>query len=70
MTWSLRVAPHGAADEDDLVIGAVIIIIVCCVALPVVVLVSTGVLAGILGWLLNDDVDKTHAGSELIDLNT
>ena len=49
--------------------GAIIIVIVCCIAIPVAVLMSGAVLAAIIGWLVQDDVERAHAGSELIELN-
>lgn len=49
--------------------GVIIIAVVLVIAIPVAVLMSTGVLAGVLGWLLKDDVDRTHEGSELIATN-
>ena len=50
-------------------IGPAIIIVVLVVAIPVSVLMSTGVLAGVLGWLIKDDVDRSHEGSELLETN-
>ncbi|CAN5719381.1 hypothetical protein BH20ACT2_BH20ACT2_19870 [soil metagenome] len=51
-------------------IGAVIIVVVIVVAIPVGVLVSGAVLSATLGWALHDDVERSHEGSELLDLNT
>lgn len=50
-------------------IGAVIIVVVLVIAIPVAVLMSGAVGAGILGWLLKTDAEKENEGSELIDLN-
>ena len=49
-------------------VGAVIIVVVLLV-LPVVVLMTGAIAAAILGSLLQNDVERTHAGSELVDLN-
>jgi hypothetical protein len=51
------------------VIGAVLIAVVILVALPVAFWVTWGVMALLLGWLLTDNAEATHAGSELIDTN-
>lgn len=45
-----------------------IIIIVVLLLMPVGILMSSTLFAGVLGTLLNRDVDKTHEGSELLDL--
>jgi hypothetical protein len=49
--------------------GAVIIVIVLVIALPVAVLMGTSLIAAALGWVLKDDAEARHAGSELIALN-
>lgn len=49
--------------------GAVILVIVLVAVIPVAVLVSGGIGAGILGWLVKRDVDLSHEGSELIETN-
>ena len=49
--------------------GAVIITIVLIVVIPVAVIITGAVVAGILGWALKDNGEATHEGSELIDLN-
>ena len=49
--------------------GAIAIIFVLVVVLPVVVMMSGGVIAAVIGYFLRIDVDKSHEGSELIDLN-
>ena len=51
-------------------VGAVLVIIALLIAIPVGVLMSGGVLAGIIAHFLRVDVDTTHEGSELIDLNS
>lgn len=50
-------------------IGVVIIVAVLVVAIPVGVLMSGGVAAGVLGFFLKDDVDRSHEGSELLETN-
>jgi hypothetical protein len=51
------------------VAGAVAIIIVLVIAIPVGVLVSGGVFAGILGFSLKKEGEAANEGSELIELN-
>jgi hypothetical protein len=43
--------------------------LVLVVVLPVLVMLSGSLVAGILGWVLKDNGEATHEGSELIDLN-
>jgi hypothetical protein len=50
-------------------VGVVIIIVVLLVAIPVGVLMSGGVAAGLLGFAINDDVDRSNEGSELLETN-
>ena len=47
----------------------VVLIVVVLLALPSLFLVVGGVLSAIVGWLLKNNADATHEGSELIDLN-
>ncbi len=49
--------------------GAVAIIIVLVVAIPVGVLISGGVMAGVLGFSLKKEGEAANEGSELIELN-
>ncbi len=49
--------------------GPVAIIVVLVVGIPVGVIVSCAVIAALLGYFVKDDVDRTHAGSELLDTN-
>lgn len=58
-----------AAGHDGRMIGAAIIVVVLVIAIPVAVLMSGAVGAGILGWFLRTDVETTHEGSELVDIN-
>lgn len=50
-------------------IGPAIIIVVLVVGIPVGVIMSGAVGAAVLGWLVKDDVDRTHEGSELLETN-
>jgi len=52
------------------VVGAVIIAIVLVIVIPVTVLMSGAVASAALGYFLKDEADRSHEGSELIDLNT
>jgi hypothetical protein len=56
--------------QDEDVLGAAIIVIVLVVVLPVIIIMSGAVVAVILGSSLKADAERTHEGSELIDLNT
>jgi len=46
---------------------AILAIIVLLVVFPVVLLMSLGALAAIIGSLINNEVDARHKGSELHD---
>lgn len=48
--------------------GAIILVLILF-AFPIVVGLSTVVLAGLLGHLLNKDAEVRHEGSELLDTN-
>lgn len=50
-------------------IGAVIFVIILVAVIPVSVLMSGGLGAGIIGFFLRSEADATHEGSELVDLN-
>ena len=50
-------------------IGAVLVVIALVVAIPVAVIISGGILAGVIGQLLCVEGDKGHKGSELLDLH-
>jgi hypothetical protein len=49
--------------------GAILIIIVLVAVIPVLVIISGGVVAGLIGTALRANGEKTHEGSELIELN-
>lgn len=50
-------------------IGGLLVAIAIVVALPVSFFVLGAIFTAIIGWLLKDNGEATHAGSELIDLN-
>ncbi len=50
-------------------IGAVLIVLALLVVLPALFWAGAGVVAGVLGWLLMDNAEATHEGSELIATN-
>lgn len=49
--------------------GPIAIVVVLVVVIPVTVMVSGAVASALIGWLVNDDVDRTHEGSELLETN-
>lgn len=51
-------------------VGAALVIIALLVVIPVGVFMTGGVAAGLIAHVLRTDVEKTHEGSELIDLNS
>lgn len=55
--------------DDGAMVGPIIIVIVLVVALPVGVMMSGAIASALLGWLVNDDVERSHEGSELLDSN-
>ena len=56
--------PRGFCAGVDRAIAIVLVIVI-----PVSVLMSGSVGAAIIGWFLRDDADRSHEGSELVDLN-
>jgi hypothetical protein len=50
-------------------IGALIIAVVLVFVLPMLFLFSGGVGAASMGWLLKENAEATHEGSELIETN-
>jgi len=44
--------------------GVVIIIFVLVIAIPVGFLMTMSIVAGLLGWSVEDEVDVTYAGTE------
>mgnify|MGYP000055228916 CR=1 FL=1 len=49
--------------------GPVLIVIALVLVLPISVLLSGAVLAGLLGWSIESEGDAEHEGSELLELN-
>jgi len=49
--------------------GALLVVIALVLVIPVAVIISGGILAGVIGTVLKVNGEKTHAGSELIELN-
>ena len=49
--------------------GAIVIVIVLLFVIPVIVLMSGGVLAAVLGVFLGRDADARYEGSELLELD-
>ncbi len=54
--------------EDGSVPGAIAIVIVLVIAIPVAVLMSSTLIAGIIGWVIKDEVAAEYEGTELLDL--
>lgn len=50
-------------------IGGLILAVVLVFVLPIAMLVSGGVGAAIMGWVLRDNAEATHENSELIATN-
>lgn len=50
------------------VLGPAIIIFVLVIIIPVGVMVSGGIFAGVLGFFLKKDIDHEFEGTEYIDL--
>ena len=50
-------------------LGALIMVVVLVVVIPVGVLMTGGVVAGLVGHLLTHEAEVKHEGSELIALN-
>jgi hypothetical protein len=51
-------------------LGPVLLAIGIVLVLPPLLLLGGLVFSAILGWLLVEHAEESHAGSELIDLNT
>lgn len=50
-------------------LGQIIIAVVIIIAIPVSVMMTGAVVAGLLGWTLKENGEATHEGSELIDIS-
>ncbi len=49
--------------------GTVVIIIILAVIVPIAIIMTGLLFSGILGQILQRDVDKEHGGSELFELS-
>ena len=58
------------AVEFGALAGPILLVIAIVLVLPPLFLITGMLFCAILGWLLVDNGEETHAGSELIDLNT
>lgn len=50
-------------------LGPIIIAVVVVIAIPVGFLMSTSIAAGVIGFLLKDNAEKSNANSELLETN-
>ncbi len=50
--------------------GAILICVAVVLVLPPLFLITGMAFTAALGWLLKEEAEQTHPGSELIDLNT
>ena len=50
-------------------IGPILIVIALVLVIPVAVIISGGILAGVIGATLKKNGEATHKGSELVELN-
>jgi hypothetical protein len=50
-------------------IGGLIVAVILVFVLPVAMLLSGGIGAAVMGWLLKENAEATHEGSELIATN-
>tara|TARA_B100000131_G_C18083807_1_gene599286 strand:+ start:289 stop:462 length:174 start_codon:yes stop_codon:yes gene_type:complete len=50
-------------------VGTVVIIIILAVIVPIAIIMTGLLFSGILGQILQRDVDKEHEGSELFELS-
>jgi hypothetical protein len=51
------------------VIGGLLVALAIVIALPMSFLALGAIFSAIIGWLLKDNGEASHEGSELIDLN-
>ena len=49
--------------------GTVVIIIILAVVVPIAIIMTGLLFSGILGHILQKDVDREHEGSELFELS-
>jgi hypothetical protein len=53
----------------NVVVGAILIVIVLLFVIPAGVLATGAAAAAVLGHFAQDDAERRHEGSELLDLN-
>lgn len=53
-----------------MLLGVILLIIAIVIVIPVGFLMTTGLVAAVIGFVLKDNAEKVHAKSELVDLNT
>lgn len=51
-------------------LGPIIVVFVIVFFFPPAFLMALGGVSAAFGWLLNDNAETTHEGSELIELNS
>ena len=51
-------------------LGAIILAVIILVAIPISICMTGAAVAGVLGWALKDNGERSNEGSELIELNT
>ena len=49
--------------------GAIAVVIALVIVIPIAVIMTGGILAAVIGTLLKLNGEKTHEGSELLELN-
>jgi hypothetical protein len=49
--------------------GVIVVLLAIIVVIPVGVLLSGGAVAGVIGYFLKDNGERSHEGSELIETN-
>ncbi len=50
-------------------LGPILLVVILLVGIPVSVMMTGGVVAGLLGWTLKENGEATHEGSELVDIS-
>jgi hypothetical protein len=65
----LKHSPSRSARMVAVIIGAILIALVVIVVFPLLFWTGIGLLGAGLGWLLKENAEATHPGSELIETN-
>jgi hypothetical protein len=55
--------------QNEGMLGAILMLIALFVVVPVGVIISGGIAAGVIGTTLKINGEKTHEGSELLETN-